>query len=110
MDARSERKTKKVASDAGEQVQESSARATEVFRDYQLKMFSAAQENIIGMFEYVQELMKARSLPDLFEISTRHSQRQLARMTEQAQRFAGAAQKIAGESARPFGGGINTGA
>jgi hypothetical protein len=52
--------------------------------------------------------MKARSLPELFEISAAHSQRQMRKMTEQAQEIADTAQKIASQSARPFGRGFST--
>jgi hypothetical protein len=103
MDAR----TRKVATDAAERVQESSSRTTEGFRDCQLKIFAAAQENMIGMFEYIHDVMRARSVPELFEIATTHSQRQLSRMTGQAQEIAGAAQRMASESALPFGRGFD---
>ena len=103
MDARTVKKTEKVATDATERVRESSSRATEGLRECQLKIMAATQENIIGMFEYIQDVMKARTLPELFQISTTHSQRQLGRMTEQAQEIAGIVQKMASESARPFG-------
>jgi hypothetical protein len=106
MDDRTVNRTKKAATDAAQRVQESSLNATEVFRDYQLKIFAAAQENIVGTFEYIQDVMRARSFPELLEISTTHSQRQLSRLTEQAQEISGAAQKLASESARPFGRGL----
>src|SRR5262249_54871155 len=102
-DANTVNKTKKAANDAAERMQESSSRTTEGFHDYPLKLFAAAQENMIGLFEYIQDVMRARSLPELFEISTTHSQRQLSRMTEQGREIAGAAQKMAIEGARPFG-------
>lgn len=110
MDARTVNRTKKAAADATERLQESSSIATEGFRDYQLKILAATHENIIGMFEYIEDVVKARSLPELFQISTTHSQRQLSRMTEQAQEIAGVAQKMATESTRPFGRAFDTGA
>lgn len=108
MDAKTVNKTKKLAADAAERVEESSSTAAQGFREFQLKLFAAAQENVIGTFEYIQDVMRARSLPELFEISATHSQRQMRRMTEQAQEIAGTAQKIASESARPFGRGFGT--
>src|SRR5438094_149457 len=43
------------ARETADRVQESSTRATEGFRDYQLKVLSAAQANINAMFEYVHD-------------------------------------------------------
>jgi len=106
MDANTVTKTKKLAADSADRVEESSAKATQGFREYQLKLFAAAQENVIATFEYIQDVMKARSMPELFEISATHSQRQMRRMTEQAQEIAGAAQRITTEGARPFGRGL----
>ena len=103
MDAKTVHRTKKLATDASERVQESSERTAEGFRDFQLKLLAATQENITAMFEYIQDVVKARSLPELFQVSTTHSQRQLGRMTEQAQDIAGASRQMASESVRPFG-------
>ena len=108
MDARIAQKTKKLETDATERIEESSAMATEGFRDFQLKILNATQENILAMFEYIQDVVKARSLPELFQVSTTHSQRQLSRMTEQAQEIAGASRQMASESVRPFGRALDT--
>lgn len=110
MDAKTVNKTKRLAADTAERVQESSSITAEGFHECQLKMFAAAQENMLGMFEYIQDVMKARSFPELFEVATTHSQRQLNRITRQAQEIAGAAQRLASESARPFGRGFGTSA
>src|SRR5262249_4395062 len=108
MDAKTVNMTRKVATDATERVQESSSIAAEGFRDCQLKMMAATHENIVAMFEYIHDVVKARSFPELFQISTTHSQRHLSRMTEQAQEIAGAAQRMASETARPFGRAFDT--
>jgi hypothetical protein len=108
MDAKTVHKTKKLATDARERVQESSLRTAEGFRDFQLKILAATQENIIGMFEYIQDVVKARSVPELFQISTAHSQQQLSRMTEQAQEIAGASRHMASARAWPFTRAVDT--
>ena len=91
-----DRKPEKKASDAirdlGEnaretasRAQQSTARATEGIRDYQLKVVAAAQENANAFFEYAQEAVEARSISDLIELSTAHTRRQVEMMSKQAQ-------------------------
>lgn len=107
MDDSTARRTKRVANETMERVQESTSQATEGFREYQVKVLAAAQDNINAVFEYVQDVMMARSVPELVETSTRHSRRQLERVTEQARQIATAAQKMAMGSTRPFTPGID---
>src|SRR5262249_53933765 len=87
MDDNTARRTKKAASETMERVQESASQATEGFREYQVTVLAAAQDNINGAFEYVQEIVMARSVPELIETSTRHSRLQLERVTEQARQI-----------------------
>ena len=101
-----EKKVKEATREATERVEESSAKAAEGLRDCQIKMLSAAQTNMNAMFEYMQEALKARSVPELVDVSTKHSRRQLEMMTEQAKEISGAVQKAAVESARPLTGGF----
>jgi hypothetical protein len=107
MDDNTARRTKRVANETMERVQESTSRATEGFREYQATVLAAAQDNINGVFEYVQDVMMARSLPELVEMSMRHSRRQLERVAEQARQIAAAAQKMAMGPTRPFTPGID---
>jgi hypothetical protein len=97
-----EKKVKEATREATERVEESSAKAAEGLRDCQTKILSATLANVNAMFEYMQEALKARSAPELVEISTKHSRRQLEMMTEQAKEITGAAQKAAVESVRPL--------
>jgi hypothetical protein len=106
-DSTTARKANKAGLEAVERMQESTSQATESFRDYQLKVLAAAQANINGVFEYVQDVLNARSFPELVEISTSHSQRQMGRLTEQAREIARAAQQMAIEGARPLGRGFD---
>jgi hypothetical protein len=110
-----DRKPEKKASDAirdlGEnaretasRAQQSTARATEGIRDYQLKVVAAAQENANAFFEYAQEAVEARSISDLIELSTAHTRRQVEMMSKQAQELAASAQNIAAGTAWPMAG------
>jgi hypothetical protein len=90
-----EKKTTEATREAVGRMQENSAKVADGLLDYQAKVLSATQANIDAMFEYAQEAVKARSMPELVELSTKHSRRQLEVMTEQARELAGAAQKLA---------------
>ena len=68
---------------AAGRAQESSSRAAEGFREYQLTLISAAQANTNALFEYAQERLHAQSASDLAEITTSHSRRQLEMMAEE---------------------------
>ena len=92
------------AREATGRAQESSSRAAEGFREYQLKFISAAQANTNAIFEYAQEALNAQSISALVEISTAHSRRQLEMMAEQTRELAATAQKIATDTARPLTG------
>ncbi len=108
-DKKAERRPSETIRDLGEnareatgRAQESSSRAAEGFREYQLKLISAAQANTNALFEYAQDALHAQSISDLVEISTTHSRRQMEMMAEQARELAASAQKIATDTARPL--------
>ena len=73
----------------------------EGLRDYQTKILSAIQANINAMFEYADAVRHARSVPELVDVSTRHSRR----MNERIREITGAAQKLTIENAPPLTGG-----
>jgi len=106
MDDPVEKKVKQTAREATERVQESSSKAAEGLRDCQTKMIAAAKANVNAMFDYAQEAIKVKSVPELVELSTTYSQRQLEMMAEQARDITGAAQKVVTESARPLTSGV----
>jgi hypothetical protein len=103
-----EKRANETAREAAARVQESSSKAAEGFREYQLKVLSATQANIDAIFEYAQEAVQAQSVSELVELSTTHSRRQLEMMGEQAREIASAAQKLATESARPLTSGFGS--
>ena len=82
------------------QAQQQMAKATEGFREYQLRMVSVAQANVNAMFEYMQDVLRASSISDVVEVSTSHSRRTLQMMADQARELTSAAQKIAGPGSR----------
>ena len=108
---KSERRTKEAFRAAGQnaretanRAQESASRAAEGFREYQLKLVSAAQENANALFEYAHEAVEARSISDLIELSTEHTRRQVELMSKQARELAASAQNIVAGTAWPMAG------
>jgi hypothetical protein len=96
------------AREAADRIQESSSKATEGFREYQLKILSAAQANLNAIFEYAQDALQAQSISELMELSTTHSRRQLEAMAQQSREIASAAQKLATDTTRPLTGGFGS--
>ena len=92
------------ARETANRAQESASRAAEGFRDYQLKVVAAAQENANAFFEYAQEAVEAQSISDLIELSTEHTRRQVEMMSKQARELAASAQNIAAGTAWPMAG------
>ena len=90
------------AREAASRAQQSTARAADGLRDYQLKLVSAAQENANAFFEYAQDALQAQSISDFFELSTEHSRRQVEMVSKQARELAASAQKIAAGTAWPM--------
>jgi len=90
------------ARQAAGRVQESSLKAAEGFREYQLKVLSATQANVNALFEYAHDLLQAQSMSELVDVSTTHSRHQLEMIAEQTRELAGSAQKIATETTRPL--------
>ena len=89
-------------SEAGNRMQESASRAVDRLRDYQLKVLSATQANVNAFFDYAQGAVRAKSIPELIELSTAHTRRQYELMTEQSREMAEATQELAKEAARPL--------
>jgi hypothetical protein len=94
--------------EAAGRIQESSSNAAEGFREYQLKVISAAQANVNAIFEYAQDMVQAQSVSELMELSAAHSRRQLEAIAQQSREIASAAQKLATDTARPLAGGFGT--
>jgi|SRR5262249_21980267 len=98
------RKVKQTAREATESAEASANKSAEGFRDCQRAILSATQANMNALFEYMQEAITAKSLPELMEVSTKHAQRRMAMMTEQSREIVGAMQKAARASSLPLTG------
>jgi hypothetical protein len=82
----------------------SAAHGVDGVRDLQLKLVSAAQENVNALFDYARYALQASSVQELVDVSTSHSRRQLEMLAHQAQQITSSAQTIAAKTARPLAG------
>ena len=104
MDTTTEKKAKQTTREATDRLQETATQAAEGVRDCQTAILSATQANMNAMFEYMQEAFSAKSMPELMEVSTKHAQRQMQMMTEQAKEITSAMQKATVGSTRQLTG------
>jgi hypothetical protein len=69
-----------------------------------LKVVSAAQANVNALFDYAQDLVQAKTMSEVVELSTEHSRRQLEMMADQTKDLTNAAQSLVTSTAAPLTG------
>src|SRR5438045_9695761 len=92
------------AREARNRAEASAANGLNGIRGVQLKLVSAAQENVNALFEYVQDVLQAQSMEELAEASTSYSRRQVEMTAEHARQVTECAQKAGMSTARPLTG------
>jgi phasin len=80
--------------------------ATKGATDYSAKVLDIVKTNTNAAFDFAQELVGAKSLPQAMELWTAHTKKQVETLTAQTKELAELTQKIATETAEP----IKTGA
>jgi phasin len=74
--------------------------------DYNLKVVEIARINAGAAFDYAQELLGVKSLPELIELSTTHARKQFEAMATQAKELTELAAKVTTEIAEPLKAGV----
>jgi phasin len=95
-------KMKSAAEEATGILEHTYANASKGAADYGLKMIEAARANSNAAFDYATELLGARTLAQMVEISTAHTRKQIDSITEQARELSTLAQKLATTTAEPL--------
>src|SRR5947208_3468253 len=72
--------------------------------DYNRKLLEIPRFNVDAAFEYAQDVLGARSVPEFVGILTRYARNQSAAMTEQATELATSAQKLTAGTTQPLAG------
>jgi phasin len=95
-------KMKTAAEEATGILEHTYANASKGAADYGLKVIEAARANSNAAFDYAAELLGARTLAQMVEISTAHTRKQIESMAAQARELSTLAQKVATTTAEPL--------
>jgi len=74
--------------------------------DYNLKVLEIARTNAGAAFDYAQELLEVKSLPEFIELSTAHARKQFEAMAAQTKELTELAAKVTTEITEPLKAGV----
>jgi phasin len=101
-------KMKAVTEDATDMIESSYSTASKGASDYGLAVIDAARVNTNAAFDFYSQLMTAKSLSEMIELSTAHARTQFEAATAQSKDLTALAQKVATESFEPIKSGMTT--
>jgi len=99
-------KMKAAAEEATDVLETTYSTAAKGASDYGLKVIEAARVNTNSAFDYAGELLAAKTLSEVIELSSAHARKQFEALTEQSKELGALAQKVATESAEPIKSGM----
>ena len=99
-------KVKAATEEATDMIEESYTTATKGATDYGLKMIDVARINSNAAFDFVSELMTARTISEVVELSSTHARKQFETLSTQSKELAALAQKVAAETSEPIKNGV----
>jgi phasin len=76
--------------------------ATKGATDYSAKLLDIVKSNTNATFDFAQELVGVKTLPQALELWSSHAKKQVETFTAQTKELAELAQKIAAETAEPI--------
>jgi phasin len=100
-------KMKAAAEEATDVLETTYSTATKGASDYGLKMIEAARVNTNAAFDFAGELMAAKTLSEIVELSSTHARKQFEALTQQSKELSALAQKVATETAEPIKSGVS---
>jgi phasin len=100
-------KMKAAAEEATDVLETTYSTATRGASDYGLKVIEAARVNTNAAFDFAGELITAKTLSEVIELSSAHTRKQFEAYTEQGKELTALAQKVATDTAEPIKGGMN---
>ena len=100
-------KMKAAAEEATDVLETKYATATKGASDYGLKVIEAARVNTNAAFDFAGELLAAKTLSEVVELSSAHARKQFEALTEQTKELNALAQKLAAETAEPIKSGMS---
>ncbi len=100
-------KMKAAAEEATDVLETTYSTATKGASDYGLKMIEVARINTNAAFDFAGELITAKTLSEVVELSSAHVRKQFEALTKQSKELNALAQKVATETAEPIKNGVN---
>jgi phasin len=100
-------KMKAAAEEATDVIETTYSTATKGASDYGLKMIEAARVNTNAAFDFAGELITAKTLSEVIELSSAHARKQFEALTQQGKELGALAQKVAADTSEPLKSGMN---
>jgi len=100
-------KMKAAAEEATDLLETTYSTATKGASDYGLKCIELARTNTNAAFDFAGELMAAKTLSEMVELSSAHARKQFEALSTQSKELSALAQKVATETAEPIKNGMN---
>ena len=100
-------KMKAAAEEATNVLETTYSTASKGTADYGLKVIEAARVNTNAAFDFYGELITAKTLSEVIELSSAHARKQFEALTAQSKELSALAQKVATDTAEPIKSGMN---
>ena len=100
-------KMKAAAEEATDVLETTYSTATKGASDYGLKVIELARANTNAAFDFAGEVMAAKTLSEVVELTNAHARKQFEAMTQQSKDLGALVQKVATETAEPIKSGMN---
>jgi phasin len=100
-------KMKAAAEEATDVLETTYSTATKGASDYGLMVIEAARVNTNAAFDFAGELITAKTLSEVVELSSAHARKQFEEYSRQTKELAALAQKVATDTAEPIKNGMN---
>jgi phasin len=100
-------KMKAAAEEATDVLETTYSTAAKGASDYGLKVIDTARVNTNAAFDFASELITAKTLSEVIELSSSHARKQFETLTQQGKDLGALAQKVATETAEPIKSGMN---
>ena len=100
-------KMKAAAEEATDVLETTYSTATKGASDYGLKVIEVARANTNAAFDFAGEVMAAKTLSEVVELTSAHARKQFEALTAQSKELGALAQKVATETAEPIKSGMN---
>ena len=101
-------KMKAATEEATDMIETSYSTATKGAADYGLAVIDVARKNANAAFDFYSQVMTAKSMSEIVELSTSHARKQFETVSAQAKDLTALAQKVANESAEPIKSGVTS--